>query len=130
LKNDSLKIITESNRKSLKCADGILVNLTPKQKGEIMGMEQIMQALQQNPQLMMQLVQMLIQAGICAPGPKLQQMQGAGGGMAPPGAGGPPRPQGMQPTPGGGPAGAQGGSGMGMGRAAAMGAGRPGGLMR
>jgi hypothetical protein len=98
-----------------------------------MNLQQLMQILQQNPQLMMELIQGLIQAGICLPGPK---MQGAGGqapggpGMPPPGAGGPPRPAGMQPTPGGGPAGPQGGPGMGMARAGAMGAGRPGGLMR
>jgi len=92
-----------------------------------MGIEQLIQVLQQNPQLMIELVQMLIQAGICAPGPA---MQGGGPGMPPPGAGGPPRPAGMQPMPGGGPAGPQGGPGMGMARAGAMGAGRPGGLMR
>jgi len=106
----------------------ILGSLTYKSKVKIMGIEQIMQALQQNPQMLIQLVQMLIRAGICAPGPKMQGM-GAG---APPGApgGGPPRPAGMQPNPGGGPAGPQGGPGMGMARAGAMGAGRPGGLMR
>ena len=93
-----------------------------------MGLQEIMAALQQNPQLMVQLIQMLIQAGIVLPGPK---MQGAGGEM--PGGGMPPggqRPPGMQPNPGGGPAGPQGGPGMGMARAGAMGAGRPGGLMR
>ena len=83
-----------------------------------MGIEQIMQALQANPQMLMQLVQMLIQAGICAPGAK---MQGAGGGGMPPGgpAGG------MQP--GGGPPGMAGGPGAGRGQ---MGGGRPAGLMR
>jgi hypothetical protein len=86
-----------------------------------MDIQQLMQILQGNPQLLMQLIQALMQAGIVAPGPK---MQGMGGGRPQPGP--------MQPTPGGGPAGAAGGPGVGIGRAAmaAGGGGRPSGLMR
>ena len=79
-----------------------------------MGMEQIMAAIQQNPQILQQLVQMLIQAGIVLPGPKMQGAGGPGGppGMSPQGPppGGPPggmRPQG--PPPGGPPPGGPGG---------------------
>ena len=58
-----------------------------------MTMEQIMQAIQQNPQLLIQLVQALMQAGLVLPGPALQQ--GPGGGAMTPGGG--------PPGPGGGP---------------------------
>ena len=96
-----------------------------------MSPEQLIQILTQNPQLLQQLVQMLISAGICLPGPKMGGQGGGRGEM--PGGGLPPggqRPRGMQPNPGGGPAGPQGGPGMGVARASAMGAGRPAGLMR
>ena len=74
-----------------------------------MTIEQLMQALQQNPQLMVQLIQMLIQAGICTPGPRMQG-GGAPGGV-PPGA--PPRGPGGPGGPGGGPPGPAGGPGRG-----------------
>ena len=86
-----------------------------------MDVQQLMQLLQGNPQLFQQLLQILMQAGIVAPGPK---MQGAGGppqggrpggppGGMPPGGGRPQMPQGPPQRPMGRPGGPpQGGGGM------------------
>ena len=68
-----------------------------------MTIEQLMQMFKQNPQLLQQLVQMLMQAGIVGPPP--QGGQGRPPGMPPGGRGMPPggpqmqRPQGPPPGP-------------------------------
>ena len=62
-----------------------------------MGIEQLVQLLQSNPELMKQLVEMLIQAGIVTPGPAMQGGPPQGG-MPPQG----PPPQGGMPPQGGG----------------------------